>query len=170
MTVPQLLSDYTRYNLWANQQIVNWLSTKDVLLMSARTPSSFPSLRETIVHIWGAEHLWLERLQGRSPESFVGEDFSGGAHSLFAALLETSARFHDFVKGQPAKRFDTPCEFYTLARDQHFREIPTVMIQHCVQHSTFHRGQLVTMSRALGMINPPATDYIRYARIREKAL
>jgi uncharacterized damage-inducible protein DinB len=39
------------------------------------------------------------------------------------------------------------------------------MIIHCVQHSTFHRGQIVTIAHTLHMKAPiPATDYIRFVR------
>jgi uncharacterized damage-inducible protein DinB len=41
-------------------------------------------------------------------------------------------------------------------------------MQHVVNHSSYHRGQVVTMLRQLG-IQPPATDLIRYYRRAEPA-
>ena len=32
-------------------------------------------------------------------------------------------------------------------------------IQHMINHSTYHRGQLVTMGRVLGITDAPGTDY-----------
>ncbi len=37
------------------------------------------------------------------------------------------------------------------------------LIRHVVNHSTYHRGQLVTMLRQLGH-TPPSTDFTRYLR------
>jgi len=33
-----------------------------------------------------------------------------------------------------------------------------------MNHGTFHRGQLVTMGRSLGLTDPPKTDFIHYLR------
>ncbi|MFN2424735.1 MAG: DinB family protein [Cryomorphaceae bacterium] len=33
-----------------------------------------------------------------------------------------------------------------------------------MNHSTYHRGQLVTMGRQAGLSTPPQTDYIFYVR------
>jgi uncharacterized damage-inducible protein DinB len=35
-------------------------------------------------------------------------------------------------------------------------------IQHAMNHSTYHRGQLVTIGRNLGYIDAPMTDYNFY--------
>ena len=37
------------------------------------------------------------------------------------------------------------------------------MLRHVVNHSSYHRGQVVTMLRQLGAV-PPSTDLIRYYR------
>ena len=36
------------------------------------------------------------------------------------------------------------------------------MIQHCLNQSTYHRGQIVTIARKIGLTDPPMTDYILY--------
>jgi uncharacterized damage-inducible protein DinB len=33
---------------------------------------------------------------------------------------------------------------------------------HCMNHSTYHRGQIVTMGRNLGFTDAPMTDYNFY--------
>ena len=37
-------------------------------------------------------------------------------------------------------------------------------ILHCINHSTYHRGQIITMLRQLGQNNLLSTDYITYCR------
>jgi uncharacterized damage-inducible protein DinB len=53
----QIRQDYVEYNLWANQTIVNWLKAKPLDLMTQETPSSFPTIRETLLHIWNAKNI-----------------------------------------------------------------------------------------------------------------
>ena len=36
--------------------------------------------------------------------------------------------------------------------------------QHLVNHGTYHRGQVVTMLRQLGVQGPPSTDLIAFYR------
>jgi len=164
MSLDSLLKDYTAYNLWANTEYVNWLRTKPADLMTREVPSSFPTLKETLLHNWGAEHVWLERLQGISPTKFISIDFTGTTADIFDGLLRCSAAFAAHVQAQDADYFQEICPFRLFngtedARPRH------QMILHCMQHSTFHRGQIVTMARSLGLTDPPPTDYIKYVRI-----
>ena len=43
------------------------------------------------------------------------------------------------------------------------------MIQHLVNHGSYHRGQLTMMLRLLGAAPPESTDLIRYYRDRATA-
>lgn len=166
MTLDSLLQDYAAYNLWANTGTVNWLRTKPADAMTREVPSSFPTLHATLLHIWGAEKIWLERLQLVPTSPFLSQTFSGTTAELFDGLLRCSADFSDYVHNQPPDFFQKTCPFRLLngtedARPRH------QMILHCMQHSTYHRGQIVTIARNLGFTDPPQTDYIKY--VREKA-
>jgi uncharacterized damage-inducible protein DinB len=39
-------------------------------------------------------------------------------------------------------------------------------IHHCMNHSTYHRGQIVTIARSLGIIDPPSTDFMAWKRLQ----
>jgi len=44
--------------------------------------NSFSSIRDTLAHILGAEWIWLERWQGRSPRALPeAETFLGGCRA-----------------------------------------------------------------------------------------
>lgn len=164
MTLDSLLKDYTAYNLWANTAYVNWLRSKPADLMTREMPSSFPTLKETLLHIWSAENVWLERLKNISPTNFIAINFTGTTADVFDGLLLTSADFNAFIQEQGADFFQEACPFRLLngtedARPRH------QMILHCMQHSTYHRGQIVTMARNFGLTDPPSTDYIKYVRL-----
>src|SRR5215475_16125876 len=51
----------------------------------------------------------------------------------------------------------------TTARTGSYTTSYWQMIQHVVDHSSYHRGQIVTMLRQLG-VTPPSTGLIRFYR------
>lgn len=161
----KLLKDYTQYNLWANTQTINWLKTKPIALMEQEVLSSFPNLKLTLLHIWAAEKIWLERLQGTPPTTFLSQTFAGSTEDVFEGILQQSAAFSDYVQVLSESQFNETGDFRLLngTEDQRQR---AEMIHHCMNHSAYHRGQIVTIARNLGLTDPPSTDFIKYLRVR----
>jgi uncharacterized damage-inducible protein DinB len=164
MTLESLLRDQAKFNLWANTQFINWLKDKPLELMTREMPSSFPTLRDTLLHMWGAEEIWLERLQGISPTAFLFERFDGTVEDVFEGVVKKSAEFAAYAQALPDADFHQICDFklFNGTADSRPR---TQMMHHCLNHSTYHRGQLVTMGRNFGLTDPPSTDYIKYVRL-----
>jgi uncharacterized damage-inducible protein DinB len=159
------MKDYTAFNFWANEININWLKSKPLDLLEQPFPSSFPSLRETLLHIWSAEDVWLQRLQGHAPTQFVAATFTGSSLELMDNLLRNSAAFRDFIGSREPDYFAQKIEY--VHRDgKIYHQFTTEIIQHCMQHGTYHRGQIVTIARNLGLTDPPKQDYIEHCRNR----
>lgn len=167
MTVDSLLKDYAAFNLWANRRMVEWVQQYPAEWMERETPSSFPTLKATLLHIWAAEKIWMERLQQVPPETFLALTFTGPPEAVCTGLLQNAQVLAHYVQAQESDYFEESCDFRLLDGTEDRRQ-RTEMLLHCLQHSTYHRGQLVTMGRALGLIAPPKTDYIAYVRLREQ--
>lgn len=165
MTIKSMLEDYAAFNVWANTEIVNWLKTKPLDLMEQELASSFPNLKMTLLHIWGAEKIWLERLQGESPTVILFQTFTGSTEEVFEGLLQMSAAFQRHVQTESIEDLERISDF-RLINGTEDRQARAGMIHHCMNHSTYHRGQIVTMARSLGLTDPPSTDYMRYLRVR----
>ncbi len=161
----KLLRDYAQYNLWANTQTVNWLKTKPLNMMEQEVPSSFPNIKLTLLHIWGAENVWLERLHGISATTFLSLTFQGSTEDVFEGILQQSAAFNEYVQSLGAEKFEEACDF-RLFNGTEDRRQRAEMIHHCMNHSSYHRGQIVTIARNLGITDPPATDFIKYLRVK----
>jgi len=59
------------YNRWADRRILakaGTLASEDFIRSMG---NSFSSVRDTLAHILGAEWIWLERWQGRSPKALL---------------------------------------------------------------------------------------------------
>ena len=57
-----LLLNYTRYNLWANKCLADTMEVLSDEQVNREMVSSFPTIRKTVFHLWGAEDIWKRRL------------------------------------------------------------------------------------------------------------
>ncbi len=160
----ELLTYYCDYNIWANEKLADFFADKSEELLSRPIENSFPSIRKTLIHILSAERSWLARLAQQPGNNKRVEDEFGTTKEAFNALLKSSKDFAQFVHNQPAIFFDSPIIYNTWDGTK-WEMLPKVMIHHCMNHSTYHRGQLVTLARQLGMRQGvPSTDMLYYSR------
>jgi uncharacterized damage-inducible protein DinB len=87
----------------------------------------------------------------------------GGNAAVFENLLKGSEAFLDFVKAQPVAFFEQTLAFSTITYGPQSQRA-FEMIHHCMNHSTMHRGQLLTMGRQLGIMKFLPTDFAYYLR------
>jgi len=156
-----IITNYTAYNLWANRRMVDMLSPLSEAEMEQEIISSFPSVKTTLLHIWDAEMIWLRRLQGESLDYWPSFNFEGTQADLFKELLAISEEFYRYSEALTDPDADysfktTKGTDYTMKRSH--------TIHHCMNHSTFHRGQLITMLRQLTQTGLVSTDFITYLR------
>ena len=147
------------YNRWANEQFVNWLMEYDEALLSAYVESSFPSIRATVIHNWGAETGWTSYLQNKEwQRPYEGDSFPGNTKDALLQWLEASKRLEDFIHHADLTVINEQLQ----QNDMEYSAEDVVM--HVVNHATQHRGQIITMARTLGLQNIPRTDLIFFAK------
>ncbi len=156
-----LLMKYADYNLWANDRIATVLKGLDNSILDKEIPSSFNSIRKTVFHIWDAEFIWLQRLNGLSLSDWPSKQY--GAETPIDKFLETSNSFKQFVEQLHEVEFTGDCVYKNL-KGAEYRNPRNEVLQHIFNHSTFHRGQIVTMLRNSGVTELPQTDFIYYTR------
>lgn len=160
-TLATQLRNYASYNLWANTQLVRWLQTKTVEKMEQEVTSSFPSLRLTLLHIWQIQAWWLTILQ-KVPSDFVyGQPFYGPTEEIFDGIITQSEAFVAFIESLPDSALQENYAF-SIPTVGEFAISGSDIIQHCMNHSTYHRGQLITIARNLGFTDAPMSDYMFY--------
>ena len=160
------LLQYIRYNDWANQRITKFiLDNCSAEQIDKEVKSSFPSLKKTLLHIWGAESIWLQRLKGDSPEVWKGSTFSGSLDELCKEISQTNQDYIDFAESCGEAFLLSPFAYKNL-EGKEFTNSRADAILHCVNHSSFHRGQLITILRQLDFTQLFSTDYIAYCRER----
>ncbi len=152
------LENIVRYNLWANQRMVESLQSLSEEQIFQHIESSYPSIKKTLEHIWGVENGWLKSIM-KTPEPYF-PIFEGDANSLFEHLIKGSENFIQFIENQPEAFLDTTFEVSYDNKTFTFQVFQAT--QHCMNHSTYHRGQVYTMARQLGLKELKGLDYIDY--------
>lgn len=148
------------YNTWANHRVLEACGALTEEQFHRDLGSSFRSVRGTVVHILGAEWVWLERWHGRSPAALPADWEFPDLASVRARWGEIEGAFGKFVAGL------APADLDRVIAYRNFRGNPFAyplrsMLHHVVNHSTYHRGQVTTMLRQLGAQARP-TDLLRY--------
>jgi uncharacterized damage-inducible protein DinB len=157
MPAKELLDHYADYGHWANTRIVRRLEQENDAMLDRHVPSSFPSLRATLMHIRNAEHTWWCRLNG------VQGQWPAEAHEAPANLLKHSARLREHVHALNTAGLQAMVQYADLRGNMHSQPAWHIIL-HCINHSTQHRGQLITMMRALGLGDIPANDLVVFQR------
>lgn len=163
----KFLLNYTLYNCWANKRITGFLDKLDPDLWDKELNSSFRTIRKTVYHIWDAQVIWLTRLSGESFMFFPSEFFNGSNDEFIKAFNEQSEKFPIFVRTQTEDELNEICNYLSTEGKQYRTSVSDVLL-HSMNHSTFHRGQIVTMLRTAGFTKLDSTDYITYTRELKK--
>jgi uncharacterized damage-inducible protein DinB len=151
------------YNIWANNKVINWLNQISEEQYNQQITSSFTTIKDTCIHIAGAEKVWLERWQMILDRMFLADDFKGTKDELIAIWQKASTDIKEFIASKPESEFENKLSFKRLNGDLFLMEFSKTFA-HIFNHSTFHRGQLVTMFRQAGFTNVESTDLLSYYR------
>ena len=160
MSLSTIIHPYTAYDHWANGLFLDRLEREPEEVLDRRAPSSFPSLRGTMLHIRDAVHVWTCRLAGLQPRR------PADVVSDLASVRRQIHGFHAHVIGMCEDDLMQEHTYPDLQGKTH-RQAAWQMVMHCCNHSTQHRGQLITQMRQLGLEEIPTTDLVRFWRLRD---
>lgn len=149
------------YNAWATNRMFETLAHVPEQQYKENRNASFGGLHGTLAHLVGAEKLWLARWIGRTEPMLNTAEVPSlvGLKALWETVGYETAKF---IGGMTDKRLQETFVMKTTS-GREFTHIYWQAIQHVVNHSTYHRGQLVTLLRQIG-ITPPQTDLIAFYR------
>ena len=158
------LFDYTE---WANSLALDAASKLSEADLGRDFNISHGSILGTLVHMAGAEWIWLERWHGRSPAgaqawSLWTAESCPDLQTLDGRWRELVERRTAFVNELDEAGLGAELAFTLLNGDSNSMRLVDQM-QHVANHATLHRGQVVGMIRQLG-IAPPSTDLLFYLR------
>jgi uncharacterized damage-inducible protein DinB len=152
------------YHYWARDRVLAAAGTLAADAFTRDMGSSFKSVRDTLVHTYSAEWAWCERWNGRSPTAHVPPGSVPDVAALRSRWSELESHVRTVVENRAAGGLDGVIE-YTMMNGEPRASVFWQMLQHVVNHASYHRGQVTTMIRQLGGAPPESMDLITYYRL-----
>jgi len=156
------------YHYWARDRVLDAVAALSPEQFTRDLGSSFKSVRDTLVHLYAAEWAWHSRWQGVSPTAMLPMDQFPDLESIRRQWREHETKVRALVDSLGEAGITRVFEYRTLNGQPGASEF-WQMLQHVVNHGSYHRGQVTTMLRQLGVAPPKSMDMIAFYRERTAA-
>jgi uncharacterized damage-inducible protein DinB len=153
------------YHYWARDRLLEAIEPLSAEQWRRDLGSSFKSIHETVAHIYAAEWAWHQRWQGNSPTALFPAEKLPDVASVRGEWSELEAKVRAFLAGLGEAGITRVFE-YRLLNGSEGSSPFWQMLQHVVNHASYHRGQVTTMLRQLGAQPGKSMDLIAYYRTK----
>ncbi|WP_407570134.1 DinB family protein [Deinococcus altitudinis] len=148
------------YTAWATERLLNALHPLTPEELARDLGSSHGGVSGTLEHLYGSDVIWTARLCERPAIRFSDLPPLPPLEVLKPQWLALQTGRRDFVAGLHPEQGTGYANLKGEAQSNTVGEI----VRHLVNHSAYHRGQVVTLLRQLG--HPaPNTDLIAFYRL-----
>lgn len=164
MSFQKIIANYSEYNEWATNKTLHWLDKVDQDFLFLPCPSSYNSISKTLVHLLDTQNFWMQFIAGKNVSRFTWNE-DRIQDDLFIELRLNCAQLKTQMCSYSDEdliefiALDMPWAKNKLARYEY--------IIHLINHTTYHRGQIITIAHQLGIAGKyPNTDYNFYTMER----
>jgi uncharacterized damage-inducible protein DinB len=172
-SVKELLLTEVDYSAWADQKLLDACAALSSEELERDLGASHRSILATLRHIFYAERVWCRRLTANpvppmieigKQSLFQDQDPQPGLESLRRSWLEVWRDLREWLENLPEAELAYELCFI-LPNGDSFRVTRAKILLHAVNHSTLHRGQVMSMLRTLGQ-QPPNTDIFSFYMLK----
>jgi uncharacterized damage-inducible protein DinB len=154
LNLQEAIHDYIIYNHWSNKKMTQWLKGLDSELLYTETESSFASIDLTLQHMKNAQNFWYAIITKKNVEKLDERIIVKSTDTVIEELLQGSQKMADTYT-----KFNDQ-ELLTKVTSPAMTKSRYDFIFHVINHNSYHRGQIVTIARFLGITKDiPETDY-----------
>ncbi len=150
------------YDSWATNRLFEALAAVPEDAYKRDLKTSHGSLHGTLVHIVAAQRIWLSRFAGRPETTRLTPQDAPSLATLKALWEETAAGIARVAAKLDDKKLLSGFE-YVATGGKAYNNTYQQILQHLVNHGTYHRGQIASMMRQVGA-EPVGTDLIAFYR------
>jgi len=150
------------YNSWATNRIFEAVTELPPGQVMQEMKSSHGSIYGTLLHILGAEKIWLSRWTGTPDATMITSADAPTLGELKMLWEKVGYEIAKFLGSMTDKKLQDTFTMIT-SKGETYTHIYWQAFQHLVDHGTYHRGQIVTLLRQLG-VKPPSTGMIMFYR------
>ena len=159
----KLLLQFAAYNVWANQRMVECIENLADDQINREINSSYKSIYATLLHMLDAESIWWQRVKLQEQVDVPSQSFNGSILELGNSLMKQSKQWKEWVDLATDAALEH--EFiYRNSKKEQFKQPVHEALLHLFNHQSYHRGQLITMFRQVGLETVPNTDLIAFSR------
>lgn len=148
-----VLVDLFRHNTWANDRLLEACAGLDDAQLDATGDGTFGSVRDTLVHVFGAQGRYVHTLTGERPEPMVSEREPWPGFETLRASAKASHRGLEDVAVRADSAGPVSREW-----DGQMVELPVaLLLTQAINHATEHRAHINTILTQAG-VEPVALD------------
>jgi len=149
------------FNAWADNRIFDALAQLPEEQYRRDLKSSHGSIHGTVAHMVAAQKIWLDRWTGTPAATLTPAAGLANLEAVKALWQKVGLGLAQLLGTMSDKKLT---ETFTMVREgKTFNQVYWQAMVHVVDHSSYHRGQIVTMLRQLG-VKPPSTGMIMFYR------
>jgi uncharacterized damage-inducible protein DinB len=146
---------------WADDIVLAALLQVPSDKVSENLGNSFASMLDTLNHVYLAELVWFERVQGKNTR-LADLPSPNDPAALAQAWPALHKMWLDWAQALSLAEWTAPFTFRNNAGGE--STLPYwQIVMHLVNHGSYHRGQFTTLLRQSGL-TPQGTDLITYYR------
>jgi uncharacterized damage-inducible protein DinB len=152
------INELFNYNYWARDCQLQACAalTEEQFLRSLG--SSFASVRDTLVHMVETELVWLERWRGQSPQPMLSPQDFPSLSAVSERWCAVEREMREYLATLSEETLEQPITYVSQKGDTFTYELWRPML-HLINHQSYHRGQVTTLLRQLGL-QPPVVDFL----------
>jgi len=155
------------YNYWARDRVLDAVATITPEQFIRPMGNSFNSIRDTVAHICTAERIWITRLTGEKPQGLQKPDRLPDVDAVRKEWAKLEGEMREQLARLGPEAVERTIAYQDLRGDDQL-DVIWQMLQHVVNHGTYHRGQITTMLRQLDAVPPKSMDLIAFYRERNR--
>lgn len=165
MSLQKFMANNACYHAWATQKFVDWLSPKPDELLHKEVPSSFNSIIKTLNHIWATDEYWYAIIAETQNYIKRRDITEFDSKEIFEGIVNRASEINHLIASYSEEELSKTVKIETVW----FKcELPKYeYLQQLVNHGTYHRGQIVTIGRNIGITDASNTDYNFYSVYRQ---
>lgn len=162
ISAKQLFASDIQYSEWANQLLLDACAERTAEELARDLSLSHSSILQTLQHVCDGERVWLDCLSmtaaGGSWRLPPGPAPQLSLPELRQAWRQLWRGYGEWLEGLSQPEIELEAEVFVQIPDGRIPQLARwKILRHVLDHSQFHRGQVIGMIRSLGH-TPPAIN------------
>ncbi len=160
MSIQAFFRDFLGFHQWAGGKVFSLADGLSQEALNASMPLGPGSLQATLVHLYGAQRIWLDRWQGKPTAGLpTGEGWS--LADLRSRQREVDDELETFIESRTDAALNELVTYENLRRDKFSHRLSDLML-HVFNHGVHHRAQSLHFLKHQGRLIAGGLDYIFY--------